>query len=42
MIVAMVFSLLHWVIPYVVLSQPMGLDLVDSQAFSLVFSRLMP
>jgi len=37
MIVVMGINLLIWVVPYIVLSQPMGLDLTDSQAFAQVF-----
>ncbi|NOX41315.1 MAG: DUF4386 domain-containing protein [Alphaproteobacteria bacterium] len=37
MIVVMGFNLLLWVMPYVLLSQPTGLDPTDSQAFTQVF-----
>ena len=37
MIVVMGFNLLLWVMPYVLLSQPMGFEQTDGQAFAQVF-----
>ena len=37
MIVVMGINLLLWVMPYVLLNQPMGLDPADSQAFAQIF-----
>jgi hypothetical protein len=37
MIVVMGFNLLLWVIPYVLLTQPMGFEQAESQAFAQVF-----
>ena len=37
MIAVMGFNLLLWVMPYVLLTQPMGLDQIESQVFAQVF-----
>jgi hypothetical protein len=39
MIVVMGFNLLLWVMPYVLLTQPMGLDPTDGQAFAQIFFK---